>query len=127
MDISVPVACSARCLAMEDIEAAIQKLRQNLLDKYEKDVTEIRADFKRQEMDNLQRLEDKKNALLKELDDRLALVRQFPSVLDANEVVLYPYENRSEGWEGQVQVDSRTLFRLSKGKWKVLVMAKKLE
>lgn len=112
---------------MENIEAAIQKLRENILDKYEKDVTEIRADFERREEFNRQWLEDKKSTLLKELDDRLALVRQFPSVLDADEVVLYPYENKSEGWEGAVQVDNRTLFRLGKGKWKVMVMAKKLE
>lgn len=110
-----------------DIEAEIQKLRKNILDRYEKDVLEIRADFERQEEDNLQRLEDKKNRLIKELDDRLALMKEFPSLLDADTVLMYPYENpQQSGWEAPVEVDNRTLFKLGEGKWKILVMAKKL-
>lgn len=114
---------------MDNIEAAIQKLRKNILDKYEKNRHEIQADFEQQEADSMQRFDDKMNALIKELDDRLALMRQFPSVLDADVVTVKEMEIRSS-YDERISCGGEDITQLKNtkypAKWKILVMAKKL-
>ncbi|MDD5614939.1 MAG: hypothetical protein PHH85_01920 [Candidatus Methanoperedens sp.] len=113
---------------MENIDLEIKNLKSKILQRYEDAVDNTKAQIARDNDKNLKVFEQSRDELIKELDDRLAIIKEFPSVLDADTVVVYPYENLQQGgWEAPVEVDNRILFRLGKGKWKILVMAKKLE
>jgi hypothetical protein len=62
-------------------------------------------------------------ALIKELDDRLDLIKQFPSVLDADLVSIKEFQdiNKIEFYGSRCDT-----LPLPGGKWKVLILAKRI-
>lgn len=114
---------------IDKIDEKIMALKTTILDKYNESITKINKDIQIAKQDAINKVIQDRAALIKELDDRLALVKQFPSVLEADNVILQDIEANYDfymSYSGSFSVQPHEM-RLKKGKWKVLILAKRID
>ncbi len=114
---------------LEIIDKRIAALQKSIMQSFDLAVADARDRHNRCNEDNLERINEKRKALLNELDDRLALIKQFPSVLEADQVNLLDLETDYEirmDFSGSLPRGRPSDIRFNKGKWKVLILAKKI-
>lgn len=108
------------------IEKQIEQLKESIMNRYNESIGNIERDISYSKETALDRVLQTRIELIKELDDRLALIKQFPSVLDADLVSMKEIEGltridflgRMPGYH-QLPVSGE-------GKWKVLILAKRI-
>ncbi len=114
---------------IDKIDKKIIALRTTILEKYNDSIDEINKRIENAKQDAIDKVILDRAALIKELDDRLALVKQFPSVLEADNVKLLDIEGDYDFkvyWTGSFRNQPpETYFK--KGKWKVLILAKRID
>lgn len=108
------------------IEKQIEQLKKSIIDRYDEDIKDIDKNISFAKEVSINKADEIKANLLKELDDRLALIKQFPSVLDADFVSIKEIPNLSEINFYSNMSGNERLNLPSNGKWKVLILAKKI-
>lgn len=108
------------------IEKQIEQLKASIMNRYNESIGNIERDISYSKETALDRVLQTRIELIKELDDRLALIKQFPSVLDADLVSIKEIHDltRIEFY------GSRSGYEIlpvsGEGKWKVLILAKRI-
>ncbi len=106
------------------IEKQIEQLKESIMNRYNESIRNIERDISYSKETALDRVLQTRIELIKELDDRLALIKQSPSVLDADLVTMKYFENLTRiEFRGSRYDD---LSVPGEGKWKVLILAKRI-
>jgi hypothetical protein len=109
------------------IEKQIELLKESIMKRYNESIKNIDKDISYAKEAALDETTQNRIALIKELDDRLALIKQFPSVLDADLVSLKEIEGlRRIEFHGPSYNTLPISGESGKGKWKVLILAKRI-
>lgn len=112
---------------IDKIDKQIEQLKLMILQKYNNSITTIEKDIANAKEAAIEKVVLNRAALIKELDDRLALIKQFPSVLEADLVTLKDIDNPHSTSEIRFYTaHGDSITYLDPGKWKVLVLAKKV-
>lgn len=114
---------------INSIDKKIEHLRTTILEKYNESIEDINKNIEYAKQSAVEKVIMDRAALIKELDDRLALVKQFPSVLEADNVVLQDIEADYDfriAYAGSFRSQPHEIY-MKKGKWKVLILAKRTE
>ncbi len=109
---------------IEFIEQKINEIKKAVISGFDQRAEDLRYAQEQGLVQFTAELTDVKNNMLKDLDDRLVLIKQFPSVLDADQVKMFELTDKGtkeirDNW-------GRLNMYLDDGKWKVLILAKKI-
>lgn len=106
------------------IEKQIEQLKESIINRYNESIKNIDQDISYAREAALNKSIQNRIALIKELDDRLALIKQFPSVLDADLVSIKEIEGLTRiEFHGPLY---NVLPMSGEGKWKILILAKRI-
>lgn len=109
---------------IDSIEKQIEQIKASIIERYNESIKNIDKDISYAKEAALEKADQNKADLIKELDDRLALIKQFPSVLEADMVSIREIKDlRMEFYGTMSQYIPSISFE---GKWKVLILAKRI-
>ncbi len=108
------------------IEKKIELLKASIIERYNESIKNIDKDISHAKEAALDKITQNKDDLIKELDDRLALIKQFPSVLDADIVTIKEIQDLNRIDFYGAGFGYVTLPVSGKGNWKVLILAKRI-
>ncbi len=114
----------------EEIDKKIKQLRDVMIQKYNEQIDKIDKSISDAKESAIEAVVLNRAALVKELDDRLALIKQFPSVLEADQVDLMNFETDYEirmEFSGSFPRGRPPDIHFGRGKWKVLILTKKVD